>query len=59
MNLNQTDLDSDPPDAEPAPGRFPAWAKPPILMYATMVAAFAIAGIFVIYYVMRITQPGK
>jgi hypothetical protein len=56
MKPDKTDPDLLSPAAEPSPKRIPAWARDPIFMYLTMVAAFAVAGIFVVYYVMHISR---
>jgi hypothetical protein len=58
MKQDKAELDSDFPAADPSPKRIPVWARPPIYMYLSMVAAFAVAGIFVVYYVMRIGRSG-
>jgi len=58
MKRNKSELDSGSPTADPSPKRIPAWARPPIFMYLCVVAAFVVAGIFVVYYVMRLGRPG-
>jgi hypothetical protein len=57
MNHNETETDSDPAE-DASPKRIPAWARAPIFMYLTMVAAFAILAVFVIYHVIRMTHSG-
>ncbi|MGD0540190.1 MAG: hypothetical protein ABSB33_01605 [Tepidisphaeraceae bacterium] len=59
MKQDKPGLDSSDPTADPSPRRIPAWARPPIFMYLTMVAAFAVAAIFVVYYVLRLGRPGR
>jgi hypothetical protein len=59
MKPDKTDPDLLSPAAEPSPKIIPAWARGPIFMYLTMVAAFAVAGIFVLYYVLRLSRPGR
>jgi hypothetical protein len=56
MKPDEPELDPPSPDADPASKKIPVWARSPIYMYLTMVAAFAVAGIFVLYYVMRLSR---
>jgi hypothetical protein len=52
MNPNKPESDSDPAE-DASPKRIPAWARAPIFMYLTMVTAFLIAGMFVLYYLIH------
>ncbi len=56
MNQNKPETDPD-PAADALPKRIPAWARAPIFMYMTMVAAFLIAGMFVLYYLIHMSRP--
>jgi hypothetical protein len=59
MKPDKAEFDSGSRATDASPKRIPAWARGPIFMYLTMVAAFAIAGIFVLYAVLHLTQPRK
>jgi hypothetical protein len=59
MKATKPELDSGSSTTDSPSKRIPAWARAPIFMYLSMVAAFAVAGIFVVYYVMRISRSGR
>ncbi|HEY1922309.1 MAG TPA: hypothetical protein VGG44_06050 [Tepidisphaeraceae bacterium] len=57
MNQDKPKTDSEVPVPDASPKRIiPAWARAPIFMYVTMVTAFLIVGIFVVYHVIRLSQ---
>ncbi len=59
MKQDKPGVESDDPAADSSSRRIPAWARPPIFMYLTIVAAFAVAAIFVVYCVLRLGRPGQ
>ena len=53
--IEPNDPESPPEDSK----RIPSWVRQPVLMYAVMVAAFAVCAIFVIHYVIAATRGVK
>lgn len=43
----------------PAPKRVTSWFRQPMLVYITMVAAFAVCAVFVIHYVIVAQKMGR